>query len=76
MGYHVYKDEVRLAWMDNRDQVKLDLRKLLRRVENEVLKKLEDQFVAGIQTGELLQIRPPVEALTELVADAAKQLTP
>jgi hypothetical protein len=74
VSYHIFKDEVRLAWLDNRDQVNLDLRKVMRRVQNEVLKELEDQFLEGIRAGEILELRPATHTLLTLMSDKAKLL--
>ena len=74
VSYHVHKDEVRLAWLDNRDQIKLDLRKLMRRVENEVLNELDSQFVSAINSGKILELRPGEESLRKLIVNQAKAL--
>jgi hypothetical protein len=74
-GYHPYKDEEKLAWLDNRDQVKLDLKKLMRRIENEVMLALETRFLEGLDRGELLELRPGQETLKTLIVDQAKALS-
>lgn len=75
MSYHVHKDDVKLAWLDNRDQVKLDLRKIMRRIENEVLTELEDQFLEGLEEGKVLELRPGETTLKNLTRKHSLALT-
>lgn len=75
MSYHVHKDDIKLAWLDNRDQVKLDLRKIMRRIENEVLTELEDQFLTGLEDGKVLELRPGEDSLRGLVKRHALAVT-
>jgi hypothetical protein len=66
--------ETELAWRDNRDQVKLDIRKITRRLENEVLDELDEAFNAGISRGEILELRPGDAAIANLLKEKANQL--
>jgi hypothetical protein len=74
LGYHLSKDEVRLAWLDNRDQVKLDLRKIFRRVENDVLTELENQFLVALNKGKIMELQPAQETLRKLIVRHAKAI--
>ena len=72
MAGYKRKDEIDLAWLDNRDQVKLDIRKITRRLENEVFDQLAAEFVAAINRGEILELRPGeahIAALLKMQAD-------
>ena len=74
MAGYKKKDAVDLAWLDNRDQVKLDIRKLTRRLEDEVLASLSAEFTAGIARGELIEIRPGEEEIARLLSKQAERL--
>lgn len=71
MSYHIHKDEIQLAWLDNRDRVKNELKAITRRVENEVLRVLDDKFTEGINNGEVLEVRPGAEEMRKLYLEAA-----
>ena len=68
------KDDVDLAWLDNRDQVKLDIRKVTRRLENEVLDALAEEFNEGIARGELLELRPGEAHIAAVLKQQAARL--
>lgn len=68
------KDAVRLAWEDNRDQVKVDLRKVLRRLENEVMDVMDRNFSKALSEGRLLQLRPGAKAIVDIVKREAAAL--
>lgn len=77
MGYHRQKDHIQLAWLENRERVMLQLRQIVRRVGDEVLAELEEEFVAAINRGEILELNPSPEDLRRLVLKKAqKQLGP
>lgn len=71
---HRKLDAVEHAWRDNRDQVKLDIRKVTRRLEDAVLEKLATDFDAALARGELIELRPGEVALTQLVKRFALEL--
>jgi hypothetical protein len=72
-GYKL-KDETDLAWLDNRDQVKLDVRKVVRRLENALLDELSRDFTAAIARGELLELRPGEAQIAALLKKQADRL--
>lgn len=72
-GYKL-KDETDLAWLDNRDQVKLDVRKVVRRLENALLDELAREFTSAINRGELLELRPGEAAIARLLKKQADRL--
>lgn len=74
MARYSRKDEVDLAWDDNRDQLRLDIRKITRRMENEALAELAAQFDAGIKRGEILELRRGDEALARLLMSHAERI--
>ncbi len=73
MGYAL-KDEVMLAWLDNRDQVKLDIRKVVRRVENQLLNEVQIQFTEASNRGEILNLRPGEAEIARLLKRQADRL--
>lgn len=73
-----YKElnEAELAWKDNREQISLQARQILRRVLNVALTELSNEFIAGIENGEILEINPGQEELKALLLKASqKELT-
>ncbi len=73
-----YKEltETDLSWRENRENVTLQARQLLRRVLNVALTELDRQFMEGIQRGEILQINPGQKELKELLLKTSqKELT-
>ena len=74
MGYHVHKDEVRLAWLDNRDTANLQLKIIMRRVQDAVLTELEDEFLAAIHDNKIPEFAPDMTGLRALVAKHANHL--
>jgi hypothetical protein len=73
-GYKL-KDETDLAWLDNRDQVKLDVRKVVRRLENALLDELAREFTAAINRGEILELRPGEAQIAALLKKQADRLS-
>ena len=74
MAGYKSKTEVDLAWLDNRDQVKLDIRKVARRLENEVFGQLDREFEQALARGEILELRPPESEIARLLRDQALRL--
>ena len=74
MAGYKSKSEVDLAWFDNRDQVKLDIRKCVRRLENEVFEQLDKEFTEALKRGELLELRPPQSEIARLLRHQAERL--
>jgi len=65
--------EAELAWRENRENINLLGRQLLRRVLNEVLTELDRQFLEGLERGEILEINPSARELKELLLNHAKK---
>jgi hypothetical protein len=70
---HKHKNEAELAWLDNRDQVKLDIRKLARRVENEVMAVVYQRYVDALNKGEILELRPAADELRKIMLQTTKK---
>ena len=74
---HIYKDEVALAWLENREKVTLQGRQILRRVLNEALNELDIEFKAAIQRGEILELDAGKDDIKRLLLQASqKELMP
>ncbi len=71
---YVLKDEVTLAWFDNRDQIKLDIRKVVRRLENQLLDEVSRQFTEASNRGEILNLRPGEAEIARLLKGQADRL--
>lgn len=67
------KNEAELAWLDNRDQVKLDIRKLARRLENVAMAAVYERYIEALNKGEILELRPAVEELQKILLDTAQR---
>lgn len=65
--------EAELAWRDNRENINLQGRQLLRRVLNKALTELDRQFLAGLERGEILEINPTKNELKELLLSSAQK---
>lgn len=72
IGY-TRKDEVTLAWLDNRDTVKSQGSMLLRRVLNEALTELDAQFTAALKAGQVLELDPDKSAIKALLLKVAQK---
>jgi len=72
MSYHVHKDDIALQWMDNRDVVKGMIRSLTRRVENEILRILDEEFTAAVAKGELVELLPGSDEIRNLYVQSVK----
>lgn len=70
-----YKElsEAELAWRDNRENINLQGRQLLRRVLNKALTELDKQFLDGLERGEILEINPTKNELKELLLSSAQK---
>ena len=77
MSGYLKKDDVTLAWMDNRDKIALQGRQILRRMLNEALYELDTQFKAALGRGEVLQLdMEKAELRALLLATAQRSLAP
>jgi len=65
--------EAELAWRDNREQITLQGKQILRRVLNKALAELDRQFLEGLDRGEILEINPTKEELKELLFQSAQK---
>ncbi len=65
--------EVDLAWRENRENITLQGRQILRRVLNEALAELDRQFVEALERGEVLEINPGQDELRELLFRSAQK---
>ena len=70
-GYKEIND-VDLAWRENRENISLQGRQLLRRVLNQVLSELDKQFIEGLNNGKILEINPGKKELMKLLSDSAQ----
>jgi hypothetical protein len=73
-----YKEltEIELVWRENRENVSLKGRQILRRVLNQVLLEIDEQFLEALNRGEILEINPNQKELKEfLFRSAQKELT-
>jgi len=74
IGYREITD-VELAWRENRENITLQGRQLLRRVLNAALTQLDKQFIEALSRGEILEINPGQEELKALLlANAQSEL--
>jgi len=73
-----YKEatEAELVWRENRENITLQGRQILRRVLNKALVELDKQFLDALNKGEILEINPGQEELKALLlANAQKELS-
>lgn len=70
-----YKEisEADLVWRENRENITLQGRQILRRVLNAALTELDRQFLEGLERGEILQINPGQNELKSLLLDKAQK---
>ena len=59
--------EAELAWRENRENITLQARQILRRVLNKALTELDQQFLEGLDRGEILEINPGQKELKALL---------
>lgn len=64
--------QAELAWRDNRENITLQARQILRRVLNQALSELDKQFMEGLERGEILEINPGKEELKSLLLQNAQ----
>ena len=75
VGYKEISD-IELAWRENRENITLQGRQILRRVLNKALLELDKQFLEALNRGEILEINPGQEELKALLfASAQKELS-
>jgi hypothetical protein len=67
-------DEIKLAWSDLRAGVKHEIKKIARRLENDAMTELAEQFEAGIERGEILELRLGVEDMAHLLKAQAERI--
>lgn len=69
-----YKEisEVELTWRENRENISLQGRQILRRVLNKALFELDKQFLEALERGEILEINPGQNELKELLFKSAQ----
>lgn len=65
--------EAELAWRENRENITLQGRQILRRVLNAALVELDRQFLEALNNGEILEINPGQEELKELLLASAER---
>ncbi len=70
-----YKEisEAELSWRENRENITLQGRQLLRRLLNNALTELDKQFVDALNRGEILEINPGQKELKELLFKSAQK---
>jgi len=71
-GYTELND-VELAWRENRENISLQARQVLRRVLNQALAELDKQFKEGLEQGVILEINPTKAELKQLLLDSAQK---
>lgn len=71
-GYRELSD-IELAWRENRENISLQGRQILRRMLNEALIELDKQFSEGLTRGEVLEINPTKQELKDLLFKSAQR---
>ena len=70
-------EEAELAWRENREIINLQGRQILRRVLDEALAELSNQFIEGLERGEILEVNPGQKELKALLLKhSQKELSP
>jgi hypothetical protein len=65
--------EVELCWRENRENIQLQARQILRRVLNKALLELDKEFMEALDRGEILEINPGQQELKELLFKSAQE---
>jgi hypothetical protein len=65
--------EPELVWRENRENISLQGRQILRRLLNTALTELDQQFIEALERGEILQINPGQQELKELLFKSAQK---
>lgn len=65
--------EAELVWRENRENINLQGRQLLRRVLNAALVELDEQFRDALNRGEILEITPTKTELQQLLLASAER---
>lgn len=74
MAGHKHKTAAELAWLESRDQARLVIRSIMRRVENEVFAELDQQFKSELAHGKLARLRLNRTNAAALIARHAEGL--
>ncbi len=74
MGSYRAKSQSALTWLDNRDQIKLDLRKIMRKLENSILDEAGHQFDQALADGKLIEQRFDAGRIISLIKQKALDL--
>lgn len=67
------KDEHQLAWLDNKDSAKLEIKKIARRLENAVFDELAVEFDQAVLEGRVLDIHFDRAYIQELFLRSIRQ---
>lgn len=65
--------EAEIVWRENRENINLQGRQLLRRVLNSALVELDEQFREALNRGEILEITPTKTELQQLLLASAER---
>jgi hypothetical protein len=65
--------EIEIVWRENRENINLQARQILRRVLNTALVELDKQFTEALERGEILEINPGQDELRELLFRSAQK---
>lgn len=68
------KTEIDHAWNDVRDQIRLNIRKVVRRLEDRVLAEADQKFTAAVAAGRIDQLEVSDDAARKLIKQAALEL--
>jgi hypothetical protein len=70
-----YKEisQAELAWRENRENINLQARQILRRVLNKALTELDHQFIKGLEEGVILEINPGKKELKALLLKSSQK---
>jgi hypothetical protein len=66
-------NEAELVWRENRENITLQGRQILRRLLNDALTELDQQFIEALERGEILEINPGKKELKELLFKSAQK---
>lgn len=70
------KSDIELTWVENREQLTLQGRQLLRRVMDKALVELDKEFISALNRGEVLSLSQGTEDLKKFMLSVAqKELT-
>ncbi len=66
-------NEAELTWRENRENISLQGRQILRRLLNTALVELDKQFMEALERGEILEINPGQQELKDLLFESAQK---